>query len=196
MQAPADSPLLIIVNGRPATGKTGLAGRLSTELGVPLFTKDAVKELLGDVVGAADRDAAKTLGEASIALIVQHAEAVLATGSSAMVECPLIPELSVAPVREVQERTGCRVLQVFLTADPEVILERYGERERNEVHFDAEAREELEVSLRTAEVGPVPIDGETITLDTTDFDTVDIEALTERVRAAMSPSAQATTGRD
>jgi predicted kinase len=94
----SSSPLLIIVNGRPATGKTSIAERLSTELGIPLFTKDAVKELLGEVVGAPDRGAAKALGEASIALIFQHAETVLATGSPAIIECPLIPELTVEPL--------------------------------------------------------------------------------------------------
>jgi predicted kinase len=181
----SEPPLLVIVNGRPATGKTRLAERLSAEFGIPLFTKDAVKELLGDVVGAADRDAAHTLGHASIVLIFQHAEAVLATGAPAIVECPLIPELSADPVRELQERTGCRILQIFLKADPDVILRRYDERDRNEVHFDEEARKELELSLRQTEVDPVPIDGETIHLDTTDFDDAEIEMVFERVRAAL-----------
>jgi predicted kinase len=185
MVEPSESPLLVIVNGRPATGKTHIAERLSAELGIPLFTKDSVKELLGEVVGAPDRQAARALGEASIHLIFQNAEIVLATGAPAIVESPLIPELSVDMLRELQGRTGCRILQIFLTADPETILERYDGRDRHDVHFDGEAREELEQSLRTTEVDPVPIDGETITLDTTDFDNVDLEALTERVRAVL-----------
>jgi predicted kinase len=181
----AASPLLVIVNGRPATGKTSIAERLSTELGIPLFTKDAVKELLGEVVGAADRGAAKTLGEASIALIFQNAETVLASGSPAIVECPLIPELSIRPLAEMQERTGCRLLQIFLVADAGVILARYDSRDRNGVHFDHEARQELEVSLRLTQVDPVPIDGETIELDTTEFDSVDVEALIAHVREQL-----------
>jgi len=179
------SPLLVIVNGRPATGKTSLAERLSTDLGIPLFTKDAVKELLGDVVGAPDRGAAKTLGEASIALIFQHAETVLATGSPAIIECPLIPELSIEPLAGLQERTNCRMLQIFLVADPDVILKRYDGRERNDVHFDEDARIELESSLRLTQVDPVPIEGETIRLDTTDFDQLDIEGLVARVREQL-----------
>jgi predicted kinase len=185
MTQPSEAPLLVLVNGRPATGKTSIAERLSTDLGIPLFTKDAVKELLGEVVGAADRDAARTLGEASIALIFQHAEAVLASGAAVIVECPLIPELSERPLRELQERTRCRIMQIFLVAHADVILSRYDARDRNEVHFDDEARKELEVSLRLTQVDPVPVTGETVHIDTTDFDSVDVDALVERVRAAL-----------
>ncbi len=46
-------------------------------------------------------------------------------------------------------------------------------RHRNEVHFDEDAFEELKVSLHTTEVDPVPIDGDTIILDTTDFESID-----------------------
>lgn len=184
----ADMPLLIIVNGRPATGKTWLAERLSTDLGIPLFTKDEVKELLGDVVGAADRESARALGEASIHLIFEHAEAVLLTGQPAIIECPLIPDLSVEPIAKIQQETGCRLLQLFLRADPEVILERYERRHRNEVHFDEDAFEELKVSLQATEVDPVPIDGQTVVLDTTDFELVDIDALISQIRAALEPA--------
>jgi glucokinase len=176
------SPLLILVNGRPATGKSALAARLAQELDVVLFTKDDVKELLGDLVGAPDRAAARTLGEASIAIMFQHAEAVLATGAPAMIECPLIPDLTVPILDGLRERTGCGFLQLFLIADPDVILDRYRNRDRNDVHFDAEALRELEQSLRENEVPPVPIDGETWTLDTTDFETLDIDALVAGVR--------------
>jgi len=188
--APA-GPVLVLVNGRPATGKSSVASRLSESLGIPLFTKDEVKELLGDVVGAPDRETARTLGEASIALVFQHAEAVLATGASAIVESPLIPELTVPILDRIESRTGCRVLQLFLVADPEVILERYRNRDRSDVHFDDEAIDELEQSLREAEVPPVPIRGETWTLDTTDFEAVDLDALAERVRQAVGPRGHA-----
>lgn len=180
-------PLLIIVNGRPATGKSAVAARISERLEIPLFTKDEVKELLGEVVGAADRDAARVLGEASIALIFQHAEAVLATGVDAIVECPLIPELTVPVLAGLEERTHCRFLQLFFVADPEVILERYGDRDRSDVHFDDEARKELEASLRTSELEPVPLPaGETWTIDTTDFEAVNVDGIVERVRQQTS----------
>lgn len=186
MDGRTSEPLLILVNGRPATGKSAIASQLSEALDVPLFTKDEVKELLGEVVGAPDRDAARALGEASIALIFQHAEAVLATGAPAMVECPLIPELTVPILEGIEERTGARVLQLFLVADPDVILERYRNRDRSDVHFDDQAVQELEQSLRESEVPPVPIHGETWTLDTTNFEAVDLGSLAGRIRGQIT----------
>ncbi|MEZ4553569.1 MAG: AAA family ATPase [Dehalococcoidia bacterium] len=180
------APLLILVNGRPATGKSGIAAQLSEALDVALFTKDEVKELLGDVLGAPDREAAHALGEASIALIFQHAEAVLATGAPAMVECPLIPEFTVPILRGIEERTGCRLLQLFLVANPAVIVERYRNRERSEVHFDAEALRELERSLAEESIPPVPVSGATWTIDTTDFRSVEVDALAERIRERIA----------
>jgi hypothetical protein len=66
-----------------------------------------------------------------------------------------------------------------------VILARYDSRDRDEVHFDHDARQELEVSLRLTQVDPVPIDGETIEVDTTEFDSVDVDALIARVRGQL-----------
>lgn len=39
---------LIIVNGLPGSGKSSLAKELATELSLPLFSKDAIKETLAD----------------------------------------------------------------------------------------------------------------------------------------------------
>jgi adenylate kinase family enzyme len=40
---PEPLPLVLIVTGPPASGKTTLAGRLATVLGLPLLCKDTVK---------------------------------------------------------------------------------------------------------------------------------------------------------
>jgi 2-phosphoglycerate kinase len=44
-------PLLVIVTGPPGAGKTAIATELRTRLGLPLITKDALKELLGAALG-------------------------------------------------------------------------------------------------------------------------------------------------
>ncbi|MEV4774698.1 AAA family ATPase [Microbacterium sp. LWH12-1.2] len=43
---------LIVVNGMAGAGKTTLAGPLAAELDIPLVSKDAIKEALGDAVTA------------------------------------------------------------------------------------------------------------------------------------------------
>ena len=84
-------PLLVIVNGRPCTGKTNLASMLSRKLGIPLSSKDAIKEKLGEALGAEDRSASRRLGAAAIMLMYQQAEIVLMSGLPAMIESPLTP---------------------------------------------------------------------------------------------------------
>ncbi len=175
------SRLLIVVNGRPCTGKTTLASMLSRDLGIPLFSKDAIKETLGDILGARDRSSSRRFGAAAITLMYQQAEIVLTSGLPAMIESPLIPELAEREIEELRNRTGCRILQIFLRAEPSVILERFRSRPREGVFFHEEELEELEAAV-SAELKPVPVTGETLIVDTTDFCAVDYWQVVEQVR--------------
>jgi predicted kinase len=53
-----DAPrVVVLVNGLPAAGKTTLARALSRRLGLPLFSKDVLKEALAEVFGVLPPDA-------------------------------------------------------------------------------------------------------------------------------------------
>ncbi|WP_020573499.1 AAA family ATPase [Actinopolymorpha alba] len=52
----ADSRLVVLVNGLPAAGKSTLAPPLSRALGLPLFSKDVIKETHADCLGSDSPD--------------------------------------------------------------------------------------------------------------------------------------------
>jgi predicted kinase len=65
---------VFLVTGLPATGKTTLARALARTLAAPLLSKDAIKEPLLDILGAADRSASRRLSDASFAVLFELAD--------------------------------------------------------------------------------------------------------------------------
>lgn len=178
-------PLLVIVNGRPCTGKSYLGARIAEAVGIPLFSKDAFKDTMGRHLGADDRADSRRLGRAAIELMYHAAGAVLSAGSPAMIESPFAPEFAEREVSALQGETGCRILQLFLTATPSVVIERFEARHRDGVHFHEDSLRELEAALHV-ELQPISIEGETLTIDTTDFERVDYAGLIEFVRESTA----------
>ncbi|MEO9152809.1 MAG: GNAT family N-acetyltransferase [Lapillicoccus sp.] len=54
--------LAVVVNGLPGSGKSTLAPALAAELGLPLLSKDVVKETVADVLGGAASDPGRVSG--------------------------------------------------------------------------------------------------------------------------------------
>ena len=48
-------PLLVLVAGAPASGKTTLARRLAAELGLPVLHRDLIRNAIADAFGPSDR---------------------------------------------------------------------------------------------------------------------------------------------
>jgi predicted kinase len=158
-----EQPLLVIVAGPPASGKTTIAGAIRERTGLPLIAKDSLKEILGEQLGVSDPLDSKRLGSAVFGLIghlvrelVGHGVSLIAEGNFA-VAYPLFDDLPRA-----------RVIQVHVTAPAEVLLERMRERgsERHPVHYDAQAADEILVRHARGEWEPLPLEGELIRIDT------------------------------
>jgi predicted kinase len=136
-------PLLVVVTGHPATGKTWLAGELGAALGLPVFHKDVVKELLADALGWSDRASSQRLGHAATLVLYDTVERLLGAGRSLVVESNFPAEHSSVPLRSSVESHGARVVQLVLRCRPDVMAARFAARERHPVHV-----------LR--ELGPLP----------------------------------------
>ena len=155
----------MLVTGPPGAGKTGIARGLADGLRLPLLEKDAFKETIGGALGIADRATSQRLGAAIFDVIADVAHDLLRRGVSVIAEGNFT-----ARSRLVADLPSCRVVQVHVSAAPDVLRERLRARdaERHPVHYDAAAADEIAERATRGAWGPLPIDGVTLSLDTTD----------------------------
>jgi predicted kinase len=170
---------IILVTGPPASGKTTLAERIARELRLPLIAKDVIKETLFDAFGTRDREWSIWLGRATYALIFRFLEVQLAAGRSVVVDATFGPEIANLEFETLKTRYPFSALQIFCFAPNEVLYERYTDRaaERHPGHVDSHILDEIKAQLEENRWQPLDVGGETINVDTSDFDSVDFEGL-------------------
>lgn len=167
-------PVLLIVSGLPASGKSTLAERIASELGWPLFTKDRFKEQLYDAgsidPSQFDRSASGVLGAQATAILLDVATTLVQAGVSCVVESNFRPHLArrdLGPLLELAEGR-----QVHCTLERQKIVDRYRSRfehlARHPVHLDYVAVNELEAQIDAGFGEPLPLDAPLIRVDTED----------------------------
>jgi glucokinase len=171
----------ILVNGIPASGKTGVSRALAAETGWPLLVLDTVKEPFFDHLGTGDRAWNRALGRASSQAIW-----------SAVADWPdpvgvIVDAWFGFEPRDVLEghiaraRIGATV-EVWCHAPAEVIVERYRARlgARHPGHPGAEYIPEIgPLAARAAPLSRGPV----IAVDTTE--PLDGPGLADRIRSAF-----------
>jgi predicted kinase len=171
-----ETPLLVVVTGPPAAGKTTVARELAARLRLALIAKDTIKEALFDGLGTGDLAWSQRLGEATYLALLGIAEESVAAGAGLVLEANFIrggeARLAALPARFVQ---------VHCSAPLEVLVERYHNRERHPGHVDSERLDALRHAVETGRHDPLDLPGETIRLDTSR--PIDLDALAERVTA-------------
>jgi predicted kinase len=126
---------LVIVGGAPATGKTTLARALGTALGLPVITKDDIKESLAEPFRTGDREWSRQLGVAAYSVLFVVAERILAAGHGLVLESNFRRDISDKPLRDL---TALAPTAVILCRTPKA-RDRYAERAavgRHRVHID------------------------------------------------------------
>jgi predicted kinase len=159
----AELPRLIVVTGPPGAGKTTIAAALQARLGLPLITKDALKETLGGALGIEDRVRSQELGFAVFELIGLVVKELLAQGVSVIAEGNFT-ERSIL----FSELAQSEIVQVHVTAKPDTLRTRLRDRDtRHPVHYDRDAADEVSARAADGEWPPLAIGGRLIEIDTT-----------------------------
>jgi predicted kinase len=140
----------VVVSGPPGSGKSTVGRALADRLGLLLLSKDTIKEILFDVLGAADLRESQRLGLASHQALL----AVAAENGSGVLESTWRASLATDELR----RLPGVIVEVFCACDPALARTRYAHRaaDRHPGHFDA-AHVEAD-DLWSGEVA-APVDG-------------------------------------
>lgn len=171
----SDQPLLIIVTGPPAAGKTTIARELAMRLQLPLIAKDTIKEALFDGLGTGDLAWSRRLGTATFGVMLALAEESLAAGGSFVLEANFARGEGNARLAQLP----ARFVQVHCSAPLDVLVGRYATRERHPGHVDGERIDALREAVESGRHEPLELPGKLIRVDTTG--PVDVAALAEQL---------------
>jgi predicted kinase len=159
------APLLVVVTGPPASGKSSLARELARELRLPFLSKDELKERLYEELGSGE-DVEDAIERSALAILYSVAAGNLRAGVDVLVESNFDRNSDTAPLREL----GARIVQVHCGGDPGRLARTFAERsargERHPGHGDAprdagEVRRKIESGLWE----PLELPGELIRVD-------------------------------
>jgi predicted kinase len=172
-------PLVVVVTGPPAAGKTTVACGLAARLRLPLIAKDTIKEALFDGLGAGDLAWSRRLGDATYRTMLAVAEDSVTAGGSLVLEANFV---SGGEFATRLAALPARFAQVHCSAPLDILLERYAARERHPGHVDSKRIDALRVAVGTGRHEPLDLPGGTIRIETTS--PVDLDELVRRLQAA------------
>ncbi|MFI7364183.1 AAA family ATPase [Streptomyces sp. NPDC050149] len=184
-------PTVVIVSGPPGTGKTCLSRQLATRLALPWFSRDTIKEALFDTLGWSDRQRSKELGAASVAVLFSLLSDTLGAGTSCLTESNFRRPHSSPDFQQLLSTTGAEAVQIQCSTDGVILLNRFTARssstERHPGHCDDQNIDEFRGELLAGHYEPLDLPGPLLTVNTTRFDHVNIDALAAQVSALLHP---------
>jgi glucokinase len=189
---PMDGPAsLVVVTGRPATGKSALAAELRRREGWPVLEKDTIKEALVETLGADDPAASRRLSDASFRVLFALARAwPVGEGGALVLEGNFRPGEHEPALGEILRRRASRLVQVVLHAPRDALVERLRARAsapgRHPGHRDLDVAAALLGEETTGGPQPLALPGTLLVEDTSSLDARRLEAIAAAVVAAAA----------
>ena len=179
-------PILIVVHGAAAAGKTELSTYLARELRLPLLSKDDIKETLFAHFAHHSIAESDRIDAASLDLLWTWLDRWMAHNQATMMVETAFPEAISQPLlMDLVQRHNHAVVQIHCHAAETVLRQRYVDRartpDRHPGHQDL-ARVEGQPIPETSSYHPLNLPGPLIDVDTTDLDAVDYRHIQQMVR--------------
>ena len=193
----------VLVTGIPAVGKSTAAAYLSRVLGLPLLSKDSVKELLYDRLGFSSREEKVRLGLAAMDAMYYAAGQLMEAGRPFILENNF-ENVSREGLMRLLAQHACTAITVALTGDYAAVYNRFCERNKSldrhlghvfNDHYPHEplcapapviSLEQYVEGITSRGMDSFTANGPRITVDTTDVARVDLAALAQQVRAYIA----------
>lgn len=192
-------PVLMIVTGPPASGKTTVARRISEEFGLPLISKDDLKEIVYDAYGWGDEGSERITSSVVYELMYHFAEVQLASGKSLVMEANFRTDAA-DRFLDLRGRHDFQALQIRCHADRETLIGRFKDRAisgvRHPGHPDERSLRNIDRLLESG--AALDIGGELIEVDTTDMASADFEGIFGHLSRmlGLDPSAESAGWRE
>lgn len=184
----------ILIAGLPAAGKSFFGDYLSDKLHIPYISKDAVSELLSDVIDSQSSEETHKLANISMQMLYYCAEVQMKASLPFMLENNF-GHTSKAGILYLLKKYGYKTITVLFDGNSEVIYERFLKKEQldcsetpavnaapEETPSQTPDFEAFEQGIELKGFRSFDIGDEIIRVDCTDFSNVDYEQIYEQIK--------------
>lgn len=163
-------PLLVIISGLPATGKTHLGRTLSDTYDLPYFYKDLFKEMMFDYTDNLDWQTSRWYSQTSVASLFLVCRELLQRHIPHILEANFKPAHT-EQFQAIAKQFNPDIVQIQCYCDGRVLTERFKQRaesgEMHPGHRGIEFLPYLRDTLMRGWSAPITIESEIIAIDTT-----------------------------